>query len=112
MATLFNTIERVASEGQVAVVHLDLLWDQSLSSAAWNASEQRSINGPIKISTNYDGFWEINNIDLNSDITPANNIYVVTELVDNESVVHYVTLDTDGSFWLGDVFTTKPVWVV
>lgn len=111
MATLYNTIEKVASEGQNGVVYIDLLWDSNDQAAPLNASEQRSINGPIKISTSYEGYWEVTDIDLNSDITPVDNVYLVREYTDDEYIDYYVQITTPGSHWLGDVIVSKPAWV-
>lgn len=111
MAKLYNTIERVASMEQIGVVVIDLLWDGDDAAGPTNASEKRSINGPIKISTDQDGYWEVDDIDPNTEITPTDNIYVVSEYADNERIDHYVNITTNGTYWLGDVIVTKPIWI-
>ena len=112
MATLYNTIERVASRREEAgVVVIDLLWDTTVSSAATNASEERTINGPVRVATDLDGYWVVEDIDLNTDISPTENVYLVQEYSDDEVLEYYVTLTSNATFWLGDVTVSKPAWV-
>lgn len=112
MATLYNTIERVGSEEQIGYVEIDLLWDTTQAPGPTIASQKRTINGPIRVPTDYNGYWEVDNIDLNSDISPANNVYIVREYSDNEVVEFYVEVLTDSTHWLGDVMVAKPNWIV
>ena len=111
MATIYNTTERAASREQPGVVYIDLLWDESVQSAPLNASEQRSVNGSVRVSTNNDGYWEIDNIDPNSEITPSNNIYLIREHTDGEYIDFYANIPTNDTFWLGDVVVPMPLWV-
>ena len=111
MAKIYNTIERVASMEQIGVVVIDLLWDGDDASGPTNASEERSINGHIRISTDTNGYWEVDNIDPNTEITPTDNIYLVSEYSSNERIDYYVNIPTNATFWLGDVIVNKPAWI-
>lgn len=90
---------------------IDLLWDSDDAFAATNAGEETTINGPVRVATDSDGYWIVEDLDLNGDITPADNVYSVSEYADSETITYYVTLPSSGSHWLGDVLVTQPTWV-
>lgn len=112
MATIYNTIERVGSRTQTAIVEVDLAWDSDQAVVPQETATETVINGRAKVSTDDDGYWEIQDLVPNDDITPANNVYVVTEYDDDESMVYYVYLtDPVGSDWIADVAIAKPAWM-
>lgn len=111
MASLYNTIQRAGSRDQAGIVTLDLLWDTDDAAAATIASEESTINGPVKVATDSDGYWIIDGIDLNTDISPSDNVYTVTEEADDEIITYYVSITTEASHWLGDVTVSQPAWV-
>ena len=112
MATLYNTIERAGSIDAVAKVTLELLWDVNDQSVPLNTVEENSPLGSWSTVTDETGRWVFSGVDPNSNITPADNVYMVTEEVNGEeAVVSYVNITGDGTYWMGDVLVTKPVWV-
>lgn len=112
MAIIYNTIERVGSRSQTAVVEIDLAWDADQAVIPHETGAETAINGRAKVSTDNDGYWEIQDLVANDDITPVNNVYVVTEYDDDESTVYYVYLtDPVGNDWIGDVAIAKPAWM-
>ncbi len=115
MATLHNTVERAASAGVTATVEIELLWDESVQPAAINTVEERTINGVTRTATDLAGYWEFDNVDLNANISPTENVYKVTESIDDsvttDDIVYYVTVVSSGDNWIGDVMVTKPSWI-
>lgn len=113
MATIFNTIEKVAGQPQPnIVVTVTLLWDTSVSPVAMNSSEETMIQGPYVTRTDEVGHWEIA-VDSNDLITPVDSVYKVSEAVSDGPYEYYITVP-DGAtptFWVGDVMTTTPGWL-
>lgn len=111
MAKLYSTINKVADTRQVGIVLVDLLWDGDDSPAALDSVNKETINGPVKISTDNDGNWELDGLVPNADIIPTDNVYLIKEYSDDEEIEYYVTIPGDSDYWLGDVITTKPTWI-
>jgi len=115
MATLHNTIERAASAGTTATVSIELLWDSTVQAAAFNTVEERTINGATNTATDLTGYWEFDDVDLNANVSPTENVYMVTESIDDtvttDDIVYYVTVVSSGDNWIGDVTVTKPIWI-
>lgn len=111
MATLYNTIERASSIFAVAKVTLELVWDKDDQSVPLNTVEENSPLGEWSTTTDENGKWTFTNIDPNTDITPADNLYKVIEDVNGEEpLTSYVNITGNGTYWLGDVLVAKPVW--
>jgi len=112
MATLYNTIERASSIDAIALVTLKLVWDTDDQSVPLNTVEQTSPLGSWSTTTDEAGKWVFANVDPNSDITPVDNRYKVTETVNGEeAVVSYVNIPSNGVYWMGDVLVATPDWV-
>lgn len=111
MASLYNTIQRVGARQQTGIVTVDLVWDTDDAVAATNSTDETTINGPVVVKTNDDGYWIVEDLELNTDISPSDNVYLVSEAADNEVIQYYVSITTEASHWLGDVVVTQPEWV-
>lgn len=116
MATVFNEIDKVAGDPQRVSVEIRLVWDKSVSPVAVDADDSVMIRGPLLIQTNDEGYWETS-LTPNSEITPADNAYQITETIEtpsgDEVAVYYISVP-DGAtpmFWVGGIMIDKPDWV-
>lgn len=115
MATVFNTIERVAGDPQQnALVSIDLVWDETLSPVAKIDGQSRMINGPWGNQTDDDGFWRVDLVP-NDQILPAGSLYVVSERLEqnNETHLYYIEVPAQATpveLWAGDLIQPKPSW--
>lgn len=111
MAKIYNTVSRVAGREQIASIQIDLLWEESVQSAPLHNGDKVSINGPVHLGTDVDGYWELDGLDPNPDITPVNNIYCVQETTDTSTQTFWIEIPANGNYWLGDLIVSKPAWV-
>lgn len=114
MATIYNTIEKTAGvpRGDISV-SIELVWDTSESPVAY--SDSIMIKGPFISRTDASGTWEVDEIVDNDSITPIDSLYQITESIDSEEVVYYISVPSGATptFWVGDLLVTDlPTWVV
>lgn len=118
MAVIFNNIDRVANNPQVtAIVKIELLFDDNDSPVAKNTSTETMIQGFHKEAVDSDGYWQ-RAVVPNSNITPTDNIYKVTETITEvdgttSSVSYYINVPDAASpyFWTGSIIVNKPGWL-
>lgn len=115
MATIFNTVERVAGSDQPRfAVSVELIWDKGLSPVAKLDSEDRLIHGPYSTYADFDGYWEIENIHPNDIILPAGSVYKITETFGDSDAtttqLYYITVPSGATptYWVGDCLTGEP----
>ena len=115
MATIFNTVERVAREDQTRfTTKVELLWDTTLASVAKVEDDDVMISGPYYTIADADGYWEIDDVYPNDVITPSDSVYRVTESFSDDSSQSYfieVPSAATPTFWTGDLTTPAPAWL-
>lgn len=111
MASIYNTVVYPGGIPNKGSVEIWLIWEESVADVAKDSEEENTLVGSVHIGSEGDGSWQIDNLDLNTEITPA-NVYMITETLDDVSVTYFVNLTAEGTFWVGDVLTPRPAWYV
>ncbi len=115
MATIFNTVERVAGEDQPRFeVEVELVWDTTVAPVAKVEADDILIHGPYYATADNDGHWAIGDLYANTVIVPADSVYKITEtFTDSSSQVYYVSIPDAATpvFWVGDILIAEPEYV-
>lgn len=114
MATIFNTVERVAGEDEPRfVIRIDLLWDSSLAPVAKVEDADIMISGPFYTMSDADGFWKVDHVYPNDVIVPTGSVYRVTETFSSSEQKYFIQIPSGATefYWTGDYVVPSPVWV-
>lgn len=114
MATVFNKIDKVAGDPSANVtVTVQLVWDKDVSPVAKIEDEDTMIQGPFTTVTDDTGLWEADLVP-NDEITPADSVYRVTEILTStsETTVYYISVvdNATPNVWVGDLLHEAPDW--
>lgn len=115
MATIFNTIKKVNGDPAIGViVTVALVSDPDESIPVRDDDDDFSVLGSSSTETDTDGYWEMDDLTPNDEITPAGTLYKVTERdVYSNEITYYVDVPdtaTPTSF-VGDILATEPSWL-
>lgn len=113
MAEIWNRIERVNGQAASgAIVTVSLSWDTDVQSVARTDEGQFFIGDDAKTQTDGSGEWTMDVIP-NGDITPADSVYKVTEVIDSDTTrTYYVSVPNGAtpSYWVGGLLADTPEW--
>lgn len=113
MATIFNTIKKPANGIYSNVeVTVSLTWDTSISSIVSFPDEDSVFYGSYIVSSDDDGYWELDSIIENELLEPAGTLYKIMESTSAGNFTYYVDVPTGATsvFWVGDILASKPSW--
>lgn len=113
MPAVFNVIQRISGSPQQAEVKIELLWDTTTQDIVYSTAEDVTFEGDLEFGVDEDGRWE-KTLTPNDSISPADNIYRVTETVaaDDSSITYFITVpDEAGPIFVGSILAAQPDWV-
>lgn len=115
MATIYNTVKKVNGDPAVGVVvTVSLTSDPNGSIPVRDDVDDFSVLGSSSTETNSSGYWEMDEITPNDEITPAGSLYKVVERSDyGDSVTYYVDIVSAATpvYFVGDILASEPSWV-
>lgn len=114
MATIFNTVKKVNGEPAVGVVAtVSLSADPDGSVPVRDDDDNFSVFGSSSTETNSSGYWEMDDITPNDEITPAGSVYKVVERDSASNTVTYfveVPVAATPVSFVGDILAPEPSW--
>lgn len=111
MATIFNTIAKVGSDPQAAIVTIELVWDTTVAGMARSTLADVSFEADFNTEVDELGYWSLN-VTSNDNILPADSVYRITEVGEN-TVTYYISVPDSAtpSFFVGDILAATPGWL-
>lgn len=114
MATIYSTIKKANGDPAVGVtVTVSLTADPTGSVPVRDDADDFSVFGSSSTETNDSGYWEMDNITPNDQITPAGTLYKVVETdAAANTVTYYVEVPDNATptFFVGDILAATPSW--
>lgn len=114
MATIFNTIKKTNGDPAIGItVTVSLSSDPDESVPVRDDDDNFSVFGSSSTLTDDDGYWSMDEITPNDQITPTGTLYKVVEMDSaSNTVTYYVDIASaaTASYFVGDILEATPSW--
>lgn len=115
MATIYNTIKKVNGDpASGVVVTVSLVSDPDESIPVRDDDDNFSVLGSSSTETDSDGYWEMDELTANDEITPAGTLYRIVERDSySNEITYYVNVATGATptYFVGDILVEAPSWL-
>lgn len=114
MATIYSTIKKANGDPAIGVtVTVSLSVDPDGSVPVRDDTDDFAVLGSSSTTTDDDGYWSMDEITPNDQITPAGTLYKIVELDTlGNTRTYYVDIPDNAtpSFFVGDILAATPSW--